>query len=61
MKDIKFPTKTGYFSNMIQNAVDYLDGKSMLKSSLKNGLNAMYTLEEIKRAMLKALPSSKTN
>lgn len=52
LKHVKFPKKTGYFSNMIQNAVDYLDGNTLLKSSLKNGLNAMYTLEEIKRAML---------
>lgn len=45
---IKVPEKTCYFSNMIQNAVDFLDGKAELKSTLETGLNALKVLEEIK-------------
>lgn len=43
-----FPKKTGYFSNMIKNAVDFLDGKAALKSTLDTGLSALKILEEIK-------------
>ncbi len=45
---IKPPKKTKYFSNMIQNAVDFLDQKSDLKSPLKTGLETLKILEEIK-------------
>ena len=45
---IKVPRKTKYFSNMIQNAVDFLDGNAQLKSTLKTGLEALKVLEEIK-------------
>ena len=42
------PKKTFYFSNMIQNAVDFLDGKANLRSTLQTGINALSVLEEIK-------------
>ncbi len=45
---VKTPDKTLYFSNMVQNAVDFLDGKSELKSTLQNGIDALRVLEEIK-------------
>lgn len=47
-KTVKLPKKTGYFSNMIQNAVDFLDGKSELKSPLSDAINDLRALEEIK-------------
>lgn len=46
-QDIKLPIKTRYFTNMVQNAVDFLDGKCELESSLDNGINAMAVIEEI--------------
>ncbi|WP_294428465.1 Gfo/Idh/MocA family oxidoreductase [uncultured Treponema sp.] len=45
---IKFPKKTGYFSGMIQNAVDFLDGKSELVSPLEDATADLKVLEEIK-------------
>lgn len=42
------PKRTCYFSNMIQNAVDFLDGKENLRSTLQTGINALSVLEEIK-------------
>ena len=51
-KSVKLPKKTGYFSNMVKNAVDYLDGKSPLKSTLQDGLADLDVLEQI-RALLK--------
>lgn len=47
-KSIVLPKKTGYFANMVQNAVDFLDGKRPLKSTLHTGINALAVLEEIK-------------
>lgn len=47
-KKIKRPKKTLYFSNMIQNAVDFLDGKAELKSTLQTGMNTLYLLEAMK-------------
>ncbi|MBQ0003145.1 MAG: Gfo/Idh/MocA family oxidoreductase [Treponema sp.] len=47
---VKVPHKTKYFANMIQNAVDFLDGKATLKSTLQTGLNALKVLEEIKNS-----------
>lgn len=52
-KSVKLPKKTGYFSNMIQNAVDFLDGKCELKSTLETGMNALGVLEEIVNALKK--------
>lgn len=47
-KSVKIPKKTGYFSQMVKNAVEYLDGKENLKSTLETGLNALKVLEDIK-------------
>lgn len=48
---VKLPKKTGYFSNMVKNAVDFLDGKAPLKSTLQDGLADLDILEQI-RALL---------
>ena len=40
--------QTGYFANMVRNAVDFLDDGSPLKSTLQTGMNALKVLEEIK-------------
>ena len=45
---IKFPKKTLYFANMVQNAVDFLDGESELKSTLDTGIETLQILEQIK-------------
>lgn len=45
---IKKPAKTKYFSNMVKNAVDYLDGKAPLRSTLATGLQTLRVLEDIK-------------
>lgn len=47
-EEIRLPKKTGYFSNMVKNAVDFLDGKAQLESTLQTGINALAVLEEIK-------------
>lgn len=52
-KSVVIPKKTGYFSNMVQNAVDFLDGRRPLKSTLQTGINALAVLEEIKAAFVK--------
>lgn len=44
--------KTRYFSNMVQNAVDFLDGKTPLFSSLFDGLADLKIIGEIKEAIL---------
>lgn len=56
----KFLNKTGYFSLMVQNAVDFLDGKSKLLSTVDNGLNTLVILEEIKNYLKKYLQNKKT-
>jgi len=48
---IKQQKKTLYFANMIQNAVDFLDGKAKLGSTLQTGMNALAVLEEIKKSL----------
>jgi predicted dehydrogenase len=50
-KSVKVSPKTLYFSNMIQNAVDYLDGKAEIKSTLETGLDALKVLEDIKKTL----------
>ncbi|MBQ0051290.1 MAG: Gfo/Idh/MocA family oxidoreductase [Treponema sp.] len=45
---LKLPKKTGYFSGMVQNAVDFLEGKSELVSPLKDAIKDLQVLEEIK-------------
>ena len=47
-KSIRFPKKTGYFANMVQNAVDFLDGKASLVSPLSAAIADLRVLEEIK-------------
>ena len=47
-KSIHLPKKTGYFSNMIQNAVDFLDEKEKLQSPLSAAIEDLEVLEEIK-------------
>ena len=50
-KEIKPIKKTLYFTNMVKNAVDFLDGKQPLRSTLQNGINALVVLEEIKEKL----------
>ena len=45
---LKLPKKTGYFSGMVQNAVDFLDGESELVSPLEDAISDLRVLEEIK-------------
>lgn len=47
-RTVSLPKKTGYFSNMIQNAVDFLDGTAPLKSHLQEAIADLRVLEEIK-------------
>lgn len=49
-KSVKIPQKTGYFSNMIQNAVDFLDKKAALESSLSAAIQDLKVLEELKKS-----------
>lgn len=44
--------KTRYFSNMVQNAVDFLDGKTPLFSNLCDGLADLKIIGEIKEVIL---------
>lgn len=53
-KSIKKPHKTGYFSQMVQNAVDFLDGKAPLKSSLDTGLATLAIIESLSEKLKKA-------
>ena len=47
------PKKTKYFANMVQNAVDYLDGSAPLKSPLSDAIADLRTLEAIKEKLWK--------
>lgn len=49
-KSVKIPKKTGYFSNMIQNAVDFLDKKAALESSLSAAIQDLKVLEKLKKS-----------
>ena len=51
-KSVKKIKKTGYFANMVQNAVDFLDGNAELKSTLQNGLETLAILEDIKNQII---------
>ena len=51
-RSIRLPKKTGYFSSMIQNAVDFLDGTEPLKSPLSDAINDLRVLEEIKEFLI---------
>ena len=50
-KSIKRPKRTKYFSNMIQNCVNSLDGKSKLISPLVEGIKALSVLYDIVSAI----------
>ena len=50
-ESIKLPKETKYFSNMLQSAVDFLDGTSPLISTLQDGLNDLDIIEQIKAAI----------
>ncbi|MCR5621633.1 MAG: Gfo/Idh/MocA family oxidoreductase [Treponema sp.] len=43
--------KTRYFSNMVQNAVDFLDGKAPLLSPIDTGIKDLLILEDIKSSL----------
>lgn len=49
---IHLPKKTGYFANMVQNAVDFLDGNAPLKSPLQEAISDLRVLEEIKAKLI---------
>ena len=51
-KSVHLPKKTGYFSNMIQNAVDFLDKKENLLSPLSKAIEDLQVLEEIKAVFI---------
>ena len=44
---IKRPNKTKYFSNMVENCVNFLDGKEELISTLDDGIDVINTLYDI--------------
>ena len=46
-KKIKRPNKTYYFTNMVQNCVDFLDGKSRLISTINDGVKAIEVIYSI--------------
>lgn len=48
---VKKPKKTKYFANMVKNAVEFLDGKAQLRSTLQTGLNTLEILENIKNQL----------
>ena len=48
-RSVHVPRKTGYFSNMIQNAIDFLDGTEKLKSPLTEAISDLRALENIKK------------
>lgn len=51
-RSIHLPKKTGYFANMVQNAVDFLDGNAPLKSPLQEAISDLHVLEEIKAKLI---------
>ncbi len=50
-KKVRRPKKTLYFSNMVKNAVAFLDGKEELRSTLQTGLNTLQVLEDIRNKL----------
>jgi len=48
---IRVPKKTGYFSNMVQNAVDFLSARAPLVSPLDEAIADLRVLEEIKEQL----------
>ncbi|MCR5763947.1 MAG: Gfo/Idh/MocA family oxidoreductase [Treponema sp.] len=51
-KAVHVPRQTLYFANMIQNAVDFLDGKASLRSTVQTGMQDLAVLEDIKSCLL---------
>ncbi|MBR1912174.1 MAG: Gfo/Idh/MocA family oxidoreductase [Treponema sp.] len=51
-KTVHVPKRTLYFANMVQNAVDFLDGTAALLSTVQIGLQDLAVLEEIKSVLL---------
>ena len=47
---LKVPKKTGYFANMVQNAVDFLSAGVPLESPLEQAVEDLKVLEQIKEA-----------
>lgn len=45
---VPLPRKSRYFSGMVENAVDFLDGKAPILSSLEEAVKDLKVLEEIK-------------
>lgn len=52
---VKIPKKTGYFSGMVQNAVDFLNGESDLISPLDDAIYDLMVLDEIKEQLISFL------
>lgn len=52
---IKIPKKTRYFSNMLQNAIDFLQGKAQLLSPIECGIKTLKALEDIKEKLALSL------
>ena len=48
-KKIKAPKKTEYFSGMVTHAVDFLQGKTDLQSTISDGIQDLRILENIKK------------
>lgn len=46
---VRLPRKSRYFSGMVENAVDFLDGKASLLSPLEEAVKDLKVLEEIKQ------------
>ncbi|MCR5723823.1 MAG: Gfo/Idh/MocA family oxidoreductase [Treponema sp.] len=55
-RSVRLPRKTGYFANMLQNGIDFLDGRAMLVSPLAVAMADLAVLEEIKAALIQYCP-----
>ncbi len=51
IKDTSVKTfkRTGYFSGMVENCIDFLDGKKGIGSSLENGIEPLRCISEIRK------------
>lgn len=52
-KKIKSPKKTEYFSAMVNHAVEFLQGKTALQSTISDGIQDLIILEKIKNDLQK--------
>ncbi|MDE5899321.1 MAG: hypothetical protein K2H09_08690, partial [Treponemataceae bacterium] len=50
-RSVRRPAKTRYFSNMVRNAADFLDGSAPLRSTLEDGLRTLEILEAVKNGL----------